>query len=208
MCVCVCVCVNACVCARMWMHVCSEHDTCVCGCMSVEEARAGERGRQCESEIYMRNLKKKLTYLFDICYFKCTFLSPCVKGKFSFLCVVYWCIIKIYLIWFDLIFPLCLQNAFPKGEVFIGHRDAGYSIILGAPEGDRSSNSHNNYCFTLHTPDRNFILRAETPDDMEKWNTSLNYVFDLPLTPQDSKCEWLWIFDLDTPQYSKCKWCW
>ena len=92
--------------------------------------------------------------------------------------------------WFDLIFPLCLQNAFPKGEVFIGHRDAGYSIILGAPEGDRSSNSHNNYCFTLHTPDRNFILRAETPDDMEKWNTSLNYVFDLPLTPQDSKCEW------------------
>ena len=81
------------------------------------------------------------------------------------------------------------QNAFPKGEVFIGHRDAGYSISLGAPEGDRSSNSHNNYCSTLNTPDRNFILRAETQDDMDKWTNALNYVIDLPLTPQDSKCE-------------------
>ena len=29
----------------------NEHYTCVCKCMSVEEARAGERGRECESEI-------------------------------------------------------------------------------------------------------------------------------------------------------------
>ena len=28
-------------------------------------------------------------------------LSPCVKGKLSFSCFVYWWIIKIYLIWFD-----------------------------------------------------------------------------------------------------------
>ena len=49
---------------------------------TVEEAGAGERGRECENEIF--------TYLFYIyCYFKCTFLSPCVKGKFSFLCFVY-----------------------------------------------------------------------------------------------------------------------
>ena len=39
-------------------------------------------GRECESEIF--------TYLFYIyCYFKCTFLSPCVKGKFSVLCLLY-----------------------------------------------------------------------------------------------------------------------
>ena len=48
-CVCVCVragvCVHACVCARAWMHACSsEHYSCVCGCMSVEEAGAGEWG--------------------------------------------------------------------------------------------------------------------------------------------------------------------
>ena len=36
-----------CVCVR----ACSEHDTCVCGCMSVEEAGAGEGAREFESEI-------------------------------------------------------------------------------------------------------------------------------------------------------------
>ena len=37
-----------------WFHslACSEHHTCVCGCMSVEEAGAGESVRECESEIY------------------------------------------------------------------------------------------------------------------------------------------------------------
>ena len=56
--------------------------------------------RECDSEIF--------TYLFYIyCYFKCTFLSPCVKGQFKFLCYVYWWIIKIWLIWFDLMHSFC-----------------------------------------------------------------------------------------------------
>ena len=37
---CVCVCVRACT----WMHACSDHYSCVCGCMSVEEAGAGKWG--------------------------------------------------------------------------------------------------------------------------------------------------------------------
>ncbi|RUS89806.1 hypothetical protein EGW08_002418 [Elysia chlorotica] len=82
-------------------------------------------------------------------------------------------------------------NAFAKGEVFIGHRDAGYSVNMGAAqEGDRGSNSQNANCcfgFTLHTPDRDFIMRAETQDDMEKWILALQKVIDLPLTTQDSK---------------------
>ena len=41
---CVCVCARTCVCAHMWMKAYSEHYSCVCGCMSVEEAGAGERG--------------------------------------------------------------------------------------------------------------------------------------------------------------------
>ena len=70
---------RVCVCARAWMDACSEHYSCVCGCMSVEEAGAGERGE---------NVSEIFTYLFYIyCYFKCTFLSPCVKG--IFLCFVY-----------------------------------------------------------------------------------------------------------------------
>ena len=78
---CVRVCVHACVCTRAWMHVCSEQYSCVCGCMSVEEAGAGEWGE---------NVSETFTYLFYIYnYFKCTILSPCVKAKFSFLCFVY-----------------------------------------------------------------------------------------------------------------------
>ena len=39
-------CVRACVhvCMHAWMHTCSEHHSCVCGRMSVEEAGVGERG--------------------------------------------------------------------------------------------------------------------------------------------------------------------
>ena len=56
MCVCVraCVraCVRVCVCVCTRARACSEHYSCVCGCMSVEEAGAGEKGRECESEIF------------------------------------------------------------------------------------------------------------------------------------------------------------
>ena len=50
-CVCAHACMCGCACMHMWMHVCSEHYTCVCRCMYVKEAGAGERGKECESEI-------------------------------------------------------------------------------------------------------------------------------------------------------------
>ena len=59
--VCVCVCVRVCVCARVCAraHGCTrvtvlpEHHSCVCGCMSVEEAGAGEWGENVRlSEIF------------------------------------------------------------------------------------------------------------------------------------------------------------
>ncbi|BFZ17782.1 hypothetical protein BsWGS_20821 [Bradybaena similaris] len=81
-------------------------------------------------------------------------------------------------------------NAFAKGEVFIGHKDAGYRLSTGGEVGDRKSlspNGNSNYCFTLHTPDRNFVMRAETQDDMSKWFMALQKVFEMPVTPQDSK---------------------
>ena len=84
------------------------------------------------------------------------------------------------------------QNAFAKGEVFIGHKDAGYSVSTEDEEGDRGSNSQNSntsFCFTLHTPERNFLMRAETQEDMEKWLHTLQKVTEIPLTPQDKKCK-------------------
>ena len=84
---CVYVGVRVCVCARVRMHACFERYIGVCGCMSVEEARAGVRGRQYESET------KLFFYVFIFCikfYFKCSFLSTCVKDFlfFSFVCFV------------------------------------------------------------------------------------------------------------------------
>ncbi|GFO02260.1 ARF-GAP with dual ph domain-containing protein 1-like [Plakobranchus ocellatus] len=82
-------------------------------------------------------------------------------------------------------------NAFAKGEVYIGHKDGGYRVSIGAAiEGDRGSNSQNSnlcFCFTLHTPDRDFVMKAENQEDMEKWVLALQKVVELPLTTQDSK---------------------
>ncbi|KAJ8318624.1 hypothetical protein KUTeg_003715, partial [Tegillarca granosa] len=74
-------------------------------------------------------------------------------------------------------------HPFAKGEIFIGHRDGGYSAIIGAKD---AKHSHN-HVFTLHTPERDFQLSAETREDMEQWICALQSVTDLPLTPQDTK---------------------
>ncbi|XP_071105945.1 arf-GAP with dual PH domain-containing protein 1-like [Haliotis cracherodii] len=76
-------------------------------------------------------------------------------------------------------------NAFPKGEIFIGHRDAGYHVTTGTTEDKPTGGSP--FCFTLHTPDRKFVLKAESKEEMDKWVDMLNKVIDMPLTPQDSK---------------------
>ncbi|ESO93331.1 hypothetical protein LOTGIDRAFT_119478 [Lottia gigantea] len=79
-------------------------------------------------------------------------------------------------------------NAFAKGEVFIGHKDNGYSVSFGPPE-DESNCGEN--CFQLHTPDRDFVMRAEIKDEMDQWVEKLKQVVEMPLSPQDSKCKLL-----------------
>ena len=51
--------------------------------MSAEEAGAGERGRECESEVYIHIFL--LRFILFYCYFKCTFLSlePMCQRKIS-----------------------------------------------------------------------------------------------------------------------------
>ena len=78
MCVCVCVCVCARACT--WMHACSEHYSCVCGCMSVEEAGAGEWGE---------NVRVRFLRIYIYCYFNYTFLSPCVKDFYFYFDALY-----------------------------------------------------------------------------------------------------------------------
>ena len=78
------------------------------------------------------------------------------------------------------------QAANPKGEVFIGHRDARYSV--SNPD-DMQGNGRNGCQFVLETPNRRFKLSADSSDDMERWITALQKVIDTPPTPQDLKSE-------------------
>ena len=73
------------------------------------------------------------------------------------------------------------QGALPKGEVYIGHRDAGFSIgnVSSRNSGD------NGLEFTLTTPERVFALKAESTDDKNQWVTVLEDVISTPPTAAD-----------------------
>ena len=82
------------------MHACFERYICVCGCMSVEEAVAGERRRECESDTKIiftyltpppgKKEKKKKRKKKKKEKKKSSFLSPCFMEIFLFLCFAYW----------------------------------------------------------------------------------------------------------------------
>lgn len=75
-------------------------------------------------------------------------------------------------------------GANPKGEVFIGHRDAKYSV---SNADDVQGNGKVGCQFVLETPGRKFELAADSYEDMERWITALQKVIDTPPTPQDLK---------------------
>ena len=74
-----------------------------------------------------------------------------------------------------------LQDAFPKGEIFLGTKEKGFSVTRGVPPGTKEPG----YCFTLRTPDRHFHFAAETEDDCNSWMDVIHGVLQLPMSPQD-----------------------
>ncbi|XP_059053994.1 arf-GAP with dual PH domain-containing protein 1-like isoform X2 [Achroia grisella] len=77
-------------------------------------------------------------------------------------------------------------DAYPKGEIFVGHESNGYHI--------RVSNTGNGckearFPFQLVTPDRIFCLAATTHEDRAGWLAVLQQIIKRPLTPQDSTIE-------------------
>ena len=83
-----------------------------------------------------------------------------------------------------------LQQPYPKGEVFIGHRDGDFSVSMGCSDNSLTQG----YIFTLHTPERDFILSAETREDMNQWICALQRVTELPMTPQDNRCKYMYMW--------------
>ncbi|XP_037571035.1 arf-GAP with dual PH domain-containing protein 1 isoform X1 [Dermacentor silvarum] len=73
-------------------------------------------------------------------------------------------------------------DAYPKGEIFLGHRSEGYSVQTGVPHSFKEMP----FAFTVNTPHRKFVMGAESDRDRTEWITVLQKVMERPLTPQDT----------------------
>lgn len=73
-------------------------------------------------------------------------------------------------------------DAYPKGEIFLGHRNEGYSVQSGGPHAFKEMP----FAFTVTTPHRKFVMGAESDRDRSEWITVLAKVMERPLTPQDT----------------------
>lgn len=77
---------------------------------------------------------------------------------------------------------LSFKDAHPKGEIFLGHSSEGFAVKTGVPPGARDQG----FSFTLETPDRTYLLSAQSDDDRSQWINVIQKVIDKPLTPQDA----------------------
>lgn len=73
-------------------------------------------------------------------------------------------------------------DAYPKGEIFLGHNLEGYSIRIGAQMGAKDQG----FSFTLSTPERTYNLSAANECDRDEWIGLIQRVLERPLTPQDN----------------------
>lgn len=78
-------------------------------------------------------------------------------------------------------------DAYPKGEIFLGHQLENYSVRVGAPMGAKDQG----YSFTLFTPERVYNLSANSEQDRDDWMNLIQNVLERPLTPQDNSSKGL-----------------
>lgn len=76
-------------------------------------------------------------------------------------------------------------DAYPKGEIFLGHNLDGYSIRVGAQAGAKDQG----FSFTLFTPERTYNLSSTSEEDRDEWIALVQKVLERPLTPQDNSSE-------------------
>jgi len=81
-----------------------------------------------------------------------------------------------------LMYHVDILDAYPKGEIFLGHLTSGYSVVPGFVPGYRESG----FGFTLHTPDRAFQFSADSEVDRAGWIQSIEKVLSTQLLPKDS----------------------
>ncbi|XP_061715352.1 arf-GAP with dual PH domain-containing protein 1-like [Cydia pomonella] len=77
-------------------------------------------------------------------------------------------------------------DAYPKGEIFIGHESNGYCIkVSNTGNGCKEAR----FSFQLVTPERTFCLAASSHEERAGWLVVLQQAIKRPLSPQDSTIE-------------------
>uniref|UniRef100_A0A452TJZ9 ArfGAP with dual PH domains 1 n=1 Tax=Ursus maritimus TaxID=29073 RepID=A0A452TJZ9_URSMA len=74
-------------------------------------------------------------------------------------------------------------DAFARGEVFIGSRERGYTVLDGLPPSTQGH--HWPHGITIVTPERRFLLACETETEQRAWVEAFRKVVDRPMLPQE-----------------------
>ncbi|KAG8509943.1 Arf-GAP with dual PH domain-containing protein 1 [Galemys pyrenaicus] len=74
-------------------------------------------------------------------------------------------------------------DAFARGEVFIGSRESGYTVLDGLPPS--AQGHHWPHGITIVTPERRFLLACETESEQRAWMEAFRKVVDRPMLPQE-----------------------
>lgn len=78
-------------------------------------------------------------------------------------------------------------DAFARGEVFIGSKESGYTVLEGLPPSTQGH--HWPHGITIVTPDRKFLFTCETEADQREWIAAFQKVVDRPMLPQEYAVE-------------------
>lgn len=79
---------------------------------------------------------------------------------------------------------MCFQDAFAKGEVFLGNKDHGYSVSAGLPAGTYCNGAWQ-HGITIVTPDRCFLFTCETESEQQDWLKHFGDVMSAQMSPQE-----------------------
>lgn len=75
------------------------------------------------------------------------------------------------------------QDAYARGEVFIGSKESGYTAIPGLPPSMQGY--HWQFGITIVTPDRKFIFACETEKEQKEWIAVFQSIIKRPMLPQE-----------------------
>ncbi|XP_019277943.2 arf-GAP with dual PH domain-containing protein 1 isoform X2 [Panthera pardus] len=76
-------------------------------------------------------------------------------------------------------------DAFARGEVFIGSRESGYTVLDGLPPSTQGH--HWPHGITIVTPERRFLLACETESEQRAWMEAFRKVVDRPCCPRSTQ---------------------